>query len=105
MPVEVVDKIMSHIAVTAGKKSGHGIGLTQVQETLQHNQGELAIDFKPGKGTKMTLTFPRIKTPHWIAEEIVLGKQDTIVILDDDTSIHGAWDTHFEPVLKESTYN
>lgn len=102
MPVEVIDKIMSHIAVTAGKKSGHGIGLTQVQETLQHNQGELAIDSKLGKGTKITLTFPRIKTPHWIAEEIVLGKQDTIVILDDDTSIHGAWDAHFEPVLKKT---
>lgn len=102
MPLEIVDKIMNHIAVTAGKKTGHGIGLAQVRDTLQRNQGELSIDSTPGKGTRMTLTFPRIKAPYWIAEEIILGTQDIVVILDDDTSIHGAWDAHFAAVLKEA---
>jgi len=99
MPPEIVKKILSHIAVTAGKEKGHGIGLTQVRETLERNHGELSIDSKPGKGTRMTLTFPRAKSPDWIAERITLGSQDIIVILDDDTSIHGAWDAHFEPIL------
>jgi PAS domain S-box-containing protein len=102
MPAEIVNKIMNNIAVTSGKKSGHGIGLTQVRETLQHNQGEMSIDSKPEKGTKIVLTFPKIETPYWIAEEIILGKQDIVVILDDDTSIHRAWDSHFEPIFKEA---
>jgi len=67
---------------------------------LQENQGEMLLDSELGKGTKITLTFPRIKTPHWIAEEIVLSPEDCIVILDDDHSIHGAWDAHFEPFLQ-----
>lgn len=102
MPPEVVDKIMSNVAITSGKQSGHGIGLTQVRDTLHKNQGELSINSLPGQGTRMTLTFPRIKTPSWIAEEIILGQQDIIVILDDDNSIHGAWDAHFDSILKEA---
>lgn len=102
MPKEIVDKILQNIAVTAGKSDGHGIGLTQVRETLQNNQGEMTINSEVGKGTEISITFPRIKTPHWIAEEIVLRKDDIIIILDDDSSIHGAWNTHFEPILKQA---
>jgi PAS domain S-box-containing protein len=102
MPPELVNKIIGNIAVTAGKKTGHGIGLTQVRETLQRNQGEIAIDSELGKGTTIILTFPRIRAPHWIAEEIKLGKADTVIILDDDNSIHGAWRTHFDPILKKA---
>lgn len=101
MPPKLVDKIMKNIAVTEGKKDGHGIGLTQVRETLQRNQAELSIDSTLGKGTKIILTFPRITAPSWIAESINLGKEDTVVILDDDSSIHAAWDAHFEEILQK----
>ncbi len=103
MPQEIHDKIMNKIAFTAGKQSGHGIGLTQVWETLEDNQGELDIDSTSGQGTTITLTFPRISAPNWIAEKIVLNQNDTVVILDDDSSIHGAWDMRFEPILKQHT--
>ncbi len=99
---ELIDKIIHNVPVTAGKKTGHGIGLTQVCETLQLNQGEMTIDSKQGKGTAITLTFPRIEAPNWIAEEIKLGRSDLVVILDDDSSIHGAWRAHFDPILKEA---
>lgn len=102
MSTSLINKIKNHIAVTEGKKSGNGIGLSQVQETLQCNHGTLAIDSHPGKGTTMTVTFPRIRPPHWIAEEIKLGFDDIVVILDDDSSIHGAWNAHFESILKQA---
>lgn len=98
----LVEKIMNNVAVTEGKKQGYGLGLTQARETLQRNQGELAIDSEVGKGTTITLTFPKIKAPSWIAEQIILSSDYTVIILDDDTSIHGAWDAHFEPILKQS---
>ncbi len=99
MSSELLDKIMRKTAVTEGKKSGHGIGLTQVWETLEHNQGEMQIASEPGKGTTLTLIFPRATAPHWIAETITLRPNDIIVILDDDTSIHGAWDLRFDSIL------
>jgi PAS domain S-box-containing protein len=103
MSPELINKIMNRTSVSEGKKSGHGIGLTQVWETLDRNQGEMHIISELGKGTTITLTFPRIKAPRWIAEEIALCPNDTILILDDDSSIHGAWRTRFESILNENT--
>lgn len=101
MPFHVVEKILGNIAVTAGKKNGHGLGLTQVRETLANYKGELEIKSEIGKGTKITLWFPYAQAPEWMAEKMVLNLEDIIVILDDDTSIHTAWDSHFEFILKK----
>ncbi len=103
MSPELINKIMNRTSVTEGKKSGHGIGLTQVWGALDRNQGEMHIISALGKGTTITLTFPRIKAPRWIAEEIALCPNDIILILDDDASIHGAWRTRFESILNENT--
>lgn len=102
MPPELVAKIMNKIAVTHGKADGHGIGLTQVQQTLERNDGELTIESEPGKGTKMMLTFPRTAAPAWVCEEIVLGPEDIIVVLDDEDSVKDAWQAHFKIALKDS---
>ena len=104
MTPAVIDKIKQQIAITGEKKSGHGIGLMQVRETLQRHQGELAFDSAVEQGTTVTLTFPRIKAPAWIAEIIPLKPHDTIVILDDDTSIHGAWDRHFQSAFTQASH-
>lgn len=96
MSKTVINKIINNIAVTDGKQSGHGIGFTQIRETLRHDNGELKIDSKVGKGTTITLVFPKAPTASWLAEEIKLNTDDTVVILDDDASIHSAWETRFK---------
>lgn len=100
MPSSIIEKILKNIAVTSGKKHGHGIGLTQVRDTLNKHQGEMQIESTPGKGAKIILNFPRMSAPAWIAEEIRLKSDDIIVILDDDASIHVAWNTHFDSILR-----
>ena len=100
MSEEVANKIMNKIAFTSGKKEGHGIGMVQIRETLEATQGEMDIHSVLGEGTQITLTFPRVGAPSWIAEEITLNQDDVVIILDDDSSIHGAWDTHFASLLK-----
>lgn len=102
MHPELVQNILHHIAFTEGKTDGHGIGLTQVRETLQNNEGQLAIESQIGVGTKMILSFPRAASRNWIADTIQLHDDDTVIILDDDGSIHMAWNTRFENILKES---
>lgn len=102
MKAELVQKIMNHVAVTEGKEAGHGIGLTQVRDTLQDNEGQWRIESQVGIGTKFIVSFPRVESQHWIAETIQLNDDDTIVIVDDDSSIHMAWDTRFDRILKES---
>ena len=101
MSQAVADKIMQNMVVTSGKKEGHGLGLSQVRETLQRNNAKLSIKSKIGHGTKITLTFPKIAAPDWIAEEMELHPEDTIIILDDDPSIHKAWDTRLDIEVPE----
>lgn len=100
MPEEIRNMILEQVAVTSGKDGGHGIGFAQVWETLQRYQGILSINSLLDKGTEIKLSFPRIKAPNWIAEAICLNTDDIIVILDDDVSIHSAWNTHFDTTLK-----
>jgi len=95
----VRDKVLQGIAVTDGKKDGHGIGMTQVGATLRKNNGTLAIESGLNAGTRMIVTFPRVATPAWAATGLNLTEDQTILILDDDQFIHGAWETQFAPVL------
>jgi amino acid adenylation domain-containing protein/thioester reductase-like protein len=96
MSPEIINKIMNNIPVTAGKKDGNGIGYTQIMDTLKRNNGKITIDSNIGIGTKVRLTFPATETPTWLAKEINLKKGDTVVILDDDESMHRAWDLRFK---------
>jgi len=100
MRPELVQKLINQTAVTEGKQDGHGIGMTQVRETLQNNEGELTIDSREGVGTKMILTFPRVPSQNWIADSMQLVDDDIVVILDDDSSIHMAWNTRFDRLKK-----
>ncbi len=102
MPKEILDKINNKIAVTSGKEKGHGIGLTQVRDTLEANYGKLDVESTLGIGTKVKLMFPKIVSPSWVAQEIKVFKDDIIVILDDDNSIHGACNTRLANIINES---
>lgn len=93
MSEDTADKIRSNVAVTVGKEDGQGIGLTQVRETLQRNNGTLSLSSSIGSGTEVVLTFPKISAPQWMAEYIEFNADDTIIILDDDPSVHGAWES------------
>lgn len=102
MPAEIVNKLLNNIAITTGKDEGHGIGFTQVYDTLKTSNGKLDINSQLGHGTNIILTFPRIPAPEWIAEKISLTRRDIIVIVDDDPSIHGAWDRKLKIILKQA---
>lgn len=102
MTAQVRDKILQGVAVTEGKNNGHGIGMMQVLDTLRKNNGKLEIESSPDAGTRMTVRFARAVTPQWAATELNLCRDQTVLILDDDQFIHGAWDTHFTTVLQNN---
>ncbi len=101
MPEHVKEKILNNIAVTAGKTDGHGIGFGQIRDTLKDSEGKLAIESTAGVGTKIILTFPRVSAPDWISTQIEVFSDDIIVVLDDDESIHDAWESRFQRVAPD----
>jgi PAS domain S-box-containing protein len=100
MSSDMIQKMMNRQSFTEGKANGHGIGLQQVWDTLDNNQGTMTVSSIPNDGTTIQLTFPRICAASWIAQTIHLVPNSITVILDDEESIHGAWDTRFVSYLK-----
>ena len=100
MPAELLQKLREKIPVTFGKGGGHGIGMTQVYDTLDASEGRLEIESAVGLGTHIRLIFPRVSAQHWIADQIDLFDDDTVIVLDDDSSIHSAWDFRFKPLCQ-----
>ncbi len=101
MPPEMVDKIKNNIAFTEGKKDGHGIGLGQVNATLNRNFAELDIISEIGKGTQFVIKFKKCLPPNWAAQTIKITPKDKIIVVDDDPSIHGDWGFNFEPIIEK----
>ena len=91
MPKETVDKILNNVPIGTTKKTGHGIGLQQIKQTVKQMNGELLIDSKEDEGTKFALVFQRSESPPWFVEKLILPKGGLIVVLDDSTAIHDYW--------------
>jgi PAS domain S-box-containing protein len=96
----LIEKMLDRQNFTHGKVQGHGLGLQQVWSTLDYNQGKIDVDSILGKGTTIQLTFPRVDAVTWIAQTIHIALNSIVVILDDEDSIHGDWDTRFAFCLK-----
>lgn len=99
MPPEVRDKILGGVPVTDDKKKSHGIGLCQVRDTLEQSNATFDIESDVGSGTKIILTFPRSHAPGWATTKLTFRANQTVLILDDDPFIHGAWDARFARIL------
>ena len=102
MSADIVKKLEKRIAFTAGKKNGHGIGFTQIHDTIESNFGKLEISSSENEGTSMILRFPRIQNPNWVVDTVKINKDDIIVVLDDDKSIHDVWDSRFIPIIEKT---
>ena len=81
---------------THGKIGGSGLGLYHARTSVESWDGTLKIESEAGNGTTVTLTLPAAQPPDWFVSRLELRPRSTIVILDDDTSIHQVWQGRFE---------
>jgi hypothetical protein len=100
----VLNKIKNSIAVTSGKEQGHGIGLTQVRDMLESNNGTVEIftsTADKNHGTTFRLRFPRVAAPDWSTDQINLYATDTVIILSNDARVHSLWEKKFSYILEK----
>jgi signal transduction histidine kinase len=90
-------------AQTTTKKQGSGIGLFHAKEAIEAMQGTIAIHSSVGSGTTVSIALPIETAPAWFLSTLILYSEETIVILDDDESIHGAWESRLREVAPTAT--
>lgn len=81
---------------THGKVEGTGLGLYHARTFVESWGGSLNIVSEVGKGTTTTVNLPQAPAPTWFVSELELAAGRSIVILDDDASIHQVWQGRFD---------
>lgn len=58
IPHELRDRVLEPLFTTKSSGTGRGLGLSMVNGFVQQSLGALSVDSKPGRGTRVTLSFP-----------------------------------------------
>ena len=95
IPPEILPKLMQR-GKTFGKEGGSGLGLAHAKEMVESWGGRVEIVSEMGKGTTLKLILPRERAPDWFVPKLEIKGGTTVVILDDDLSIHQVWDNRFQ---------
>lgn len=67
IPREILDRIGTPFVTTKGQRGGMGLGISICQRILQDHQAKMRIESEVGKGTRVTVIFPRCTIPLPIA--------------------------------------
>jgi signal transduction histidine kinase len=98
IPASILSQLGQY-GVTYNKQFGSGLGLYHAKKTMEQLGGKLEIVSELGKGTDVILVFPHAPIPRWFYPEFEITKNSTLVILDDDITIHQLWRERFKNVL------
>jgi hypothetical protein len=99
IPPEVLLKLGKK-GITFGKTGGNGLGISHANLTVESWSGTLRIESKIATGTTVTLTLPLADTPRWFPREIKISPGMTVVVIDDDLSIHQIWKQRFAELIE-----
>lgn len=90
IPEEIIPKVMEE-GFSFDKENGAGIGLYYAKQYIEKTNGQLQIKSVVNQGTNLIIKLPKVNYPTWFCDKITIKSKSTVIILDDDHSIHNAW--------------
>ncbi|USQ15559.1 hybrid sensor histidine kinase/response regulator (plasmid) [Legionella lytica] len=97
IPPDILPKITEQ-GFSFNKKNGAGFGLSYAKQYLELIDGKMHIHSEKNIGTKIIISLNRCLPPSWFCDSLNIQKGFKIVVLDDDLSIHEAWDQRFSHI-------
>ena len=97
IPSEIIPKVMEH-GFSYGKKKGDGYGLSYAKYQIEKLNGEISIQSELNVGTQVTIQLAKTTSPSWFCERLSIQPNMTIGVLDDDPSIHDAWEERLSSI-------
>jgi signal transduction histidine kinase len=76
---------------TVGKVGGFGIGLYHAKTTIERWAGRFTIESSVGRGTSVSIILPSANPPGWFVSRLEIRPNSSLIVLDDDSSIHQVW--------------
>ncbi|MBA3536086.1 MAG: HAMP domain-containing histidine kinase [Tatlockia sp.] len=96
--VDLLEKVLD-VGVSF-KPEGFGLGLPDAKKSIESFGGTLQLYSILKKGTTVEILLPRSVSPDWFVSEIFVCPDIMIGILDDDPSVHDAWNQRLLAVSK-----
>lgn len=97
IPAEIMSKIGNRGA-TFNKEGGSGLGLWWAKSLVEQAHGRFQIQSTPQVGTEIRITLPTTPAPHWFCSRLRFSDDTTVVIIDDDPTIHEMWSEKLSPL-------
>ncbi len=98
VPQDILEQLGNY-GISYDKKNGSGLGIYHAKNTMIKLGGGLNISSELDKGTDITLTIPKAPLPIWFLPKLEIAPMLTLVIVDDDSSIHQLWKERFNHLL------
>jgi signal transduction histidine kinase len=97
IPPDILPKVTEQ-GFSFNKINGTGFGLSYTQHYLNQINGTLQVQSEEKIGTEITINLARSSPPSWFCNVINIKYNSIIVVLDDDRSIHDAWDVRLATI-------
>lgn len=94
IPTDILPKVTEQ-GFSFNKKHGAGFGLSYAKQYIEQIGGKIFIHSDINIGTKITISLTRAEIPSWFCETLNIKSESLLVVLDDDPSIHDAWNERF----------
>ncbi len=90
IPTQILPRVTEN-GFSFDKTSGTGLGLHHAKQNVEDWDGELRISSEPGAGTLVRVSIPIGNREPWYVPRIKLHSGDTVVVVDDQVSVHDVW--------------
>lgn len=98
------DKILQGELIST-KKKGNGIGLSRTKKIVEAEwKGALKFFSVENSGTTVSLELPQATPPQWFLPMLQVSPYKTIVVVDDDESIHHVWKERFNDANPDAKF-